>query len=78
MLGRTWILTTDDFCAGAVAQLKKDLTELQTTSQPWWPADYGNYGPFFVRLAWHNSGTYRVADGRGGSGMGQQRFAPAQ
>ncbi|KAK5991620.1 Catalase-peroxidase 2 [Cladobotryum mycophilum] len=59
-----------------VAQLKKDITEMQTNSQSWWPADFGNYGPFLIRLAWHNAGTYRVFDGRGGSGMGQQRFAP--
>jgi catalase-peroxidase len=59
-----------------VAQLKKDITDLQMTSQSWWPADYGNHGPFFIRLAWHNAGTYRALDGRGGSGMGQQRFAP--
>lgn len=58
-----------------VDELKKDMTELQTNSQVWWPADFGDYGPFLVRLAWHNSGTYRQGDGRGGSGMGQQRFA---
>ncbi|KAI1333339.1 catalase D [Xylariaceae sp. FL0255] len=58
------------------AQLKKDITELQTNSQSWWPADFANYGPFFIRLAWHNAGTYRQIDGRGGAGMGQQRFAP--
>ncbi|KAJ6111058.1 catalase/peroxidase HPI [Penicillium sp. IBT 16267x] len=65
-----------EFAKLDVAQLKKDVTEVQMTSQSWWPADYGNYGPFFVRLAWHNAGTYRAVDGRGGSGMGQQRFAP--
>jgi catalase-peroxidase len=59
-----------------VDELKKDITAIQHNSQEWWPADYGNYGPFFVRLAWHNAGTYREVDGRGGSGMGQQRFAP--
>ena len=56
--------------------LKKDLTALMTNSQPWWPADYGHYGPFFIRMAWHAAGTYRTADGRGGAGEGQQRFAP--
>jgi catalase-peroxidase len=54
----------------------KDLTALMTDSQPWWPADYGHYGPFFVRMAWHAAGTYRIADGRGGAGHGAQRFAP--
>ncbi|HEY6816032.1 MAG TPA: catalase/peroxidase HPI [Croceibacterium sp.] len=58
------------------AALKADLTALMTDSQPWWPADYGHYGPFFIRMAWHAAGTYRTADGRGGANSGQQRFAP--
>ena len=56
--------------------LKKEIVELMTNSEEWWPADYGHYGPFFIRMAWHSAGTYRIADGRGGAGSGTQRFAP--
>ena len=59
-----------------LAAVKKDIEETLTTSQPWWPADFGHYGPLIVRMAWHSAGTYRVMDGRGGGGTGQQRFAP--
>lgn len=66
----------EEFKSLNLAAVKKDLFELMTSSQEWWPADYGHYGPFFIRMAWHSAGTYRIADGRGGAGSGSQRFAP--
>lgn len=59
-----------------LVEVKKDIEHVMTTSQSWWPADYGHYGPLFVRMAWHSAGTYRISDGRGGAGQGMQRFAP--
>ena len=64
------------FAALDLAEVKADISAVLTESQPWWPADYGHYGPFFIRMAWHSAGTYRIADGRGGAGGGQQRFEP--
>ena len=66
----------EEFQTLDVEALKRDLVELMTTSQDWWPADYGHYGPLFIRMTWHAAGTYRIADGRGGGGSGEQRFAP--
>ncbi len=59
-----------------LAAVKRDIAEVLTASQDWWPADFGNYGPLMIRMAWHGAGTYRISDGRGGAGSGQQRFAP--
>jgi catalase-peroxidase len=66
----------EEFLTLDLEEVKADLTALMTDSQEWWPADYGHYGPFFVRMAWHSAGTYRTADGRGGAGSGMLRFAP--
>jgi catalase-peroxidase len=66
----------EEFAKLDLEALRKDLAELMTTSQKWWPADYGHYGPFFIRMAWHSAGTYRITDGRGGAGYGTLRFAP--
>jgi catalase-peroxidase len=66
----------DQFKNLDVDALKRDVVEVMTTSQDWWPADYGHYGPLFIRMSWHSAGTYRIEDGRGGGGLGQQRFAP--
>ncbi len=65
-----------EFAALDLDAVRKDLRALMTSSQAWWPADYGHYGPLFIRMAWHSAGTYRIHDGRGGAGRGQQRFAP--
>lgn len=66
----------EEFKTLDLSVIKQEIIDLMTTSQDWWPADYGHYGPFFIRMAWHSAGTYRVADGRGGAGSGTQRFAP--
>ncbi|HKV09862.1 MAG TPA: peroxidase family protein, partial [Thermoanaerobaculia bacterium] len=64
------------FAGVDVEELKRDVIKVMTTSQDWWPADFGHYGPLFIRMSWHAAGTYRIEDGRGGGGDGAQRFAP--
>ncbi|MFU8806255.1 MAG: peroxidase family protein, partial [Bradymonadaceae bacterium] len=66
----------EEFKSLDLAAVKADLEEVMTASQDWWPADYGHYGPLFVRMAWHSAGTYRISDGRGGASSGTLRFAP--
>ena len=66
----------EEFKSLDVEALKQDVFDVMTTSQDWWPADYGHYGPLFIRMSWHAAGTYRIADGRGGAGSGSQRYAP--
>ncbi len=66
----------EEFKSLDLEALRRDVLELMTASQDWWPADYGHYGPLFIRMSWHAAGTYRIADGRGGGGTGAQRFAP--
>ena len=66
----------EEFKTLDLGALKQDIEQVMTTSQAWWPADFGHYGPLFIRMAWHSAGTYRISDGRGGAGNGDQRFAP--
>ena len=67
-----------EFATLDLEALRRDLLSLMTDSQEWWPADYGHYGPLFIRMAWHSAGTYRISDGRGGAGSGAQRVAPLE